>query len=325
MQQAKIAVICLCLLGFFFSTEVLPQGEKKDAETKDEKIERLLENLNKNIDEDQIDAAISNIEYLLLLAPSNKDFIELKSNLFYIRGGRFFEAGDYDKALQDFDVSIETNEKNADLFEARAKVYLFKEDFEKASADAKTAIRLEPKISHAYAVLSGSYFSKEEFAKSIDAANLALKRDKNDLLALEYRGASYASLEKNNLALKDLNRVLKNQPENLNALIHRMFSYSGLENWKATRDDANAILKMQDDFAPAYALRASANMVLKGNLKLVISDFNMTEQLNPELMTSDNYELRAIAYRQIGMIAEAERDEKKSKEMRLKEKEGNEQ
>lgn len=314
------------------SADKPPPADKPDndqppsatAEKNTQIIERLYESLEKNMREENYDLAVSDIEQLVGLDPENKEYLELKSQIYYIRGGLYFMGGDYESALSEFDVSIQTLE-NTDALEARAKVYLFAEKWDRALADAETALALNPKLAMARSIISGVHFYREDYKKSIVYADAALQLDADDLLALEFRGASYAYLEKPALALTDLSRVLKKQPDNQNALTHRMIVYSDLNNWKAAREDAHHVLQLDADSALGYVYRAFANFSLKENYMLIISDFNRVEKLAPELMSSAVYTLRAGAYRMVGEDQKAAADDKKSEEMRLKEKGDNEQ
>jgi hypothetical protein len=76
--------------------------------------------------------------------PNQNDIID-KSIAHHTRGMEYFEAENYDRAIQEYNKAIQLDPRNADYFDSRALAYLYKDNKDAAIRDIKKAMRLEPK------------------------------------------------------------------------------------------------------------------------------------------------------------------------------------
>jgi len=65
-------------------------------------------------------------------------------------GNSFFELGDYDRAIADYDKAIALNPQDADAYYNRGLAYYHKGDYDQAITDFNQAIALDPQHALAY-------------------------------------------------------------------------------------------------------------------------------------------------------------------------------
>jgi tetratricopeptide (TPR) repeat protein/serine/threonine protein kinase len=134
-----------------------------------------------------LDSAIADMAEAIQLAPSDKAFAA--------RGVAYFFAGDFDKALQDFNRALAINPINVMALRNRGCTYNEQKRFDLAVGDFTAAIRLKANDHpEAYHNRGQAYLSQSEFAKAINDYTTALNQSQGDVtqtnfgLALAYRG-----------------------------------------------------------------------------------------------------------------------------------------
>ena len=92
---------------------------------------------------------------LLGLHPSSyaKDIDSSDVVEIFNQGLDYFEKGDYENAIKDFNRALEINPKFAEAYNNRGNAYALMGDFERAIADFNRALEINPK-------LAGAYFNK---------------------------------------------------------------------------------------------------------------------------------------------------------------------
>ncbi|HEV7224413.1 MAG TPA: tetratricopeptide repeat protein [Pirellulales bacterium] len=114
--------------------------------------------------------------------------LEPKNPEIYIARARAWQdAGEWDKALADFDEAIRLDPKNSAAYGSRGWSWENQGEWDKSLADFDEAIRLNPENSEAYASRAITWRLKGEYEKSLDDFASALDLDPQSIAALNGR------------------------------------------------------------------------------------------------------------------------------------------
>ena len=98
---------------------------------------------------------------------------------YYKIGNEYYEKGDFDRAIENYNRAIELDPNYEKAFYNRGLAYACKEDYDRAIADVNRVIELKPNFAEAYYILGLAYEYKNMPDEAIDAYNKALKLNPN--------------------------------------------------------------------------------------------------------------------------------------------------
>lgn len=124
--------------------------------------------------------------------------------LYNKRGIAYSLKGEYDKALVDFNQSIELLPDLADSYNNRGIVYRFKGDYDRALFDYSRAIELNLDFPQAYNNRGYIYFLKKEYDKAINDYNQAIRINPGYGQCYFNRAQTYLKLGKSKQAEQDI-------------------------------------------------------------------------------------------------------------------------
>jgi serine/threonine protein kinase/tetratricopeptide (TPR) repeat protein len=127
-------------------------------------------------------------------------------------GQKYYENGDYDSAIKQFDEVIRNDPENAPGYAWRGNTYRRQGKFDMAIKDLNEAIRLDPKYSFAYSRRGEAYRGKGEYNTAIKDFNEAITLDPNDSWAYGSRGQAYKQLGQREQAIRDFEKALSLDP-----------------------------------------------------------------------------------------------------------------
>ena len=139
------------------------------------------------------------------------------ANLGYVyvnRANAYDDKGDHDRALSDYNRSIEVNPNNASAYFNRALTYARKADYDRAIDDYNRAIALNPKYAHAMVGRAVMYSVKGDYDKAIADYNQAIAIESTYAPAYLNRGRAWAKKNDLQKALADFKKVLELDPSN---------------------------------------------------------------------------------------------------------------
>ncbi len=167
---------------------------------------------------------------------------------YYQMGNDYYERGDYDKAIENYNMAVLLNPVFSEAYFNRALSYYQLKNFDKSVADYSKAMELDPQNPIIYNNRGDAFYRKQDFQTGIKDYDKAISLNPNYLKAFYNRGLSYASLEEYEKAVEDFTKVIQLKP----------------------------------DFAEAFHLRGLAHEYA-GGISNAIEDYEKALELNPEL------------------------------------------
>ena len=132
-----------------------------------------------------------------------------RSIIFVNRGTAYYEKGDYDRAIQDYNEAIRLNPKETLSHVARGDAYKKKGDFDRAIQDFDEAIRLNANYERAYYDRGGAYIDKDDYDRAIQDFDEAIHLNSNDTNAYNDRGVACAKKGDYDRAIRDYNQAIR--------------------------------------------------------------------------------------------------------------------
>ena len=168
------------------------------------------------------------------------------SALYRKRGDEYYNVGEYERAISEYDQAIRLNQQDVAAYISRGFAYHYKNNLDRAFENYKTAIRLkselalEPTIQCVlYNPVKGGKTNKviEECSNTIDSfANFAL--------AYYVRGNAYLNQEDPDRAVADFNKFIELNPKNASTYISRGDAYWDKEDYDRAAADYNKAIEL---------------------------------------------------------------------------------
>src|SRR5437764_145394 len=125
------------------------------------------------------------------------------------QGNTDSNAGDYDKAIANYNEAIKLDPKNIVAFIGRGDAYTNKSDYDRALANYSEAIRLDPKSPLALSDRGVAYALKGDYDKALADHNEAIRLDPKDAHDFRNVGVGYAYKGDDDRAIADFNEAIR--------------------------------------------------------------------------------------------------------------------
>jgi tetratricopeptide (TPR) repeat protein len=169
---------------------------------------------------------------------------------------------------------------NYDLaYNSRGMLYYNVGDIENALKDYNDAIRTNPDFNMAYYNRALLFVNESKFVDAINDCNIAIKKDSNYFDALYLRGFANNKISSFNEAIVDYNKVIKIKPDHLLALFNRGNSKKNLSNFKGAIEDYSKALELKPNFSEAYNGRGVAKYFIEDYVGS-INDYDLALKFN---------------------------------------------
>ncbi len=169
-----------------------------------------------------------------------------------------------------------------------ANDYYEKGDYEKAIENYNMAILLNPLFSEAYFNRALSYYQLKNYDKSIADYTEAAELDPKNPIIFNNKGDAYYRKQDYTGAIKDYDKAIMLNPNYLKAYYNRALSYASLEDYEKAVEDFTKVVQLKPDFAEAYHLRGLA-YEYAGDVDGAISDYEKALELSPELAEAKSH------------------------------------
>lgn len=210
--------------------------------------------------------------------------------------------GNYQGAIQEFQLAIQQKQDFAAAYSNRCLAYLNIQDYENAIADCTQAINFSPQNAEAYLNRGVAEYRLGYYEAAIADDEQAIALKPTDFRAYYNRGIANASLEKYQQAITDYNLALSQIPHTDSPLLADIYNDRGLARLEL-RDLQNAML----DFNRAIRLNAvdyrayfnrGCACARSEDYSGAVNNFTKAIRLNPS--DGSTYVSRGIAFHHLG-------------------------
>ena len=165
------------------------------------------------------------------------------------RGIAYGKAGDYDRAIADFDAAMRINPNHVRAYLNRGNANFARRDYDRAIADFSQAIRLEPKNVTIVMSRATAYEAKGDFGRAIADYDQALKLDPKLTAAITNRGARLAPQRQPRPRHRRLRPGHQAQPEGRRRLQQPRHRLADKRDFDRAAADYEQALKLDPNFA----------------------------------------------------------------------------
>jgi tetratricopeptide (TPR) repeat protein len=227
------------------------------------------------------------------LIQSGKEATDGLATAYMNRGTAYEMGGDYDRAISDYDQSIQLNPNDANAFYNRGYAYGAKDDDEKALKDFEQALQLKPNFALVFQSRGGIYLQQGDYDRAIQDFDQVIKLNPNDALGFGSRGGAYDAKGDFDRALQDLDQAVRLSPKNTGPLLDRGVTYLHKGDPDRAIQDYDQAVRLNPNFAPSFDRRGYA-YYRKGDFGRAIQDYDQAIRLDPKFV--DALDNRANAY-----------------------------
>jgi protein O-mannosyl-transferase len=235
-----------------------------------------------------------------------------------VRGGRYFEAGNKDKALSDFDNAIRICNIYSNPYYNKGEYYKTLGDNNKAKYFYSKALNYDTlyhngtfKEEDAYINLSAMTLNLKEYDEAKSILKKAIIIFPKSYKIFNNLGTEYLDVGNYDSAIISFNKTIELEPGQ-SAYNYRAIAKYHLKDYIGAISDLNIALKLNPEFKDALTNRGMIKIEIKDYLG-AITDFNNTISLYPRSAVAYHY--RGVAYSKLNNQVEAERDWTKAKNL----------
>lgn len=216
---------------------------------------------------------------------------------YHYRGRAYYDKGQYDLAIADFNRALELKPDYAKGYNSRGKAYSKKKLSALAVADFNKAIEHDPGYGEAYVNRGAQYVLTGEYGPAREDLDRAAKLAPDIPEIYANRGKIYAETGAYAQAVEEFARALA-----LNPSFHQVYSSRGeaylkLKQYDAAIADYTRALSLGGDDPDAYYYRGTA-YGLKGQYDAAVADFDRVIAIDPDHLEA--YYNRGSSYKNKG-------------------------
>ena len=211
------------------------------------------------------------------------------------KGLAFARAGDWDRAILEYDRAIKLDPFGAEAYNHRGSAYFFKGDKQKAIADYTQAIQLDPK--HAVALTNRGKVRRAmgDHKGAIADLTKAIEIEPCSAAAYKSRGNVRRAMGDHKGAVADLTKAIEIEPYSAAAYNERAVAYFFWKKDIRALNDFRRAIKLDPTYVQTYINRGSL-YYSRNNSLAAIEDFTKAIDLDPTNMGA--YSNRAMAYQE---------------------------
>jgi tetratricopeptide (TPR) repeat protein len=221
---------------------------------------------------------------------------------FYRRGNAYYEKGDDERSILDYDQAVRLNPGHANSFSNRGAAHARRRDYDRAILDYDEAIRLNPKHADAFSNRGVAYARKGDYDRAIQNYDEAIRLKPNHANALYGRGNAYRRKGDYDRAIQNYDEAIRLNPKHADALSNRGVTYARKGDDDRAILDYDEAIGLNPKHANARYNRGNAYR-RKGDYDRAILDYDEAIRLNPK--HADAYSNRGLARFYQGQFAEA--------------------
>lgn len=183
---------------------------------------------------------------------------------YYHRGNVYFEKGNYEKSIENYNMAIILNPNFSEAYFSRGLAYYNLKNFDKSARDYTKSAELDPNNPVIYNNRGDAYYRKQEFDKAIKDYDKALSLNPRYLKAYYNRGLAYACKQNYETAIEDFNKVIELNPNFAEAYHVRGLAYDYMDQLDKAIEDYDRSIELNPNFKEAIQHRDLAKSKLEG-------------------------------------------------------------
>ncbi len=173
------------------------------------------------------------------------------ARMYYQIGNDYYERGDYEKAIENYNMAILLNPIFSEAYFNRALSYYQLKNFDRSITDYTKSAELDPNNPIIYNNRGDAYYRKQDFQSAIKDYDKAITLNSNYLKAYYNRGLSYASLEEYDKAVVDFAKVIELKPDFAEAWHLRGLAYEYAADFDNAIRDYEKAIELNPEFSEA--------------------------------------------------------------------------
>ena len=170
------------------------------------------------------------------------------------RGIAYAEKGNYDRAIEDFNMAIELNPNYAYAYNNRGLAYRGKGDFDRAIENFNTAIDLTPNYAVAYNNRGVTYGDKGDFNRAIEDYTKAIEIKPDYIEAYDNRRRAFHRRRdlNSNFSIVDYNKAIQQNPDDPQFYYNRGEVCLHIGKWEKAVEDLTTARDMGADIIALF-------------------------------------------------------------------------
>ena len=222
----------------------------------------------------------------------------------FLAGEKFYQNGDYDKAIAEYNNSIRLKSNFAEAYIARGNAYRKRGNLSRAIEDYSLAIQHGGGRAEVYNYRGFAYAERGETDKAVADFSQAirLRRDYGD--AYINRAHAYYEAGDYDRAIDDYTQVIRLEPRNASAWNRRGSAWYRKGDGDRAIADFSQAIAIQPNYALAWHNRGNV-WFNRGDYEKALTDLNQVIRLNP---SPGAYLSRGSILQRLGETARAEAD-----------------
>ncbi|MEI6045292.1 MAG: tetratricopeptide repeat protein [Chloroflexota bacterium] len=175
--------------------------------------------------------------------------------VFMEQGQNLYDAGNYEKALQEFEMALSFDSQYAPAYFGRARCYFQLDEDEKRAADEYSkAIELDPNYIDAYLERSRCYSHLGLLERAIQDTTKVIELNPHCGLAYGLRSSCFIALDRLAEATSDIKLIQKMDPQN----VEQYYAQQGWLLFRAKKDFEKAA-SLNPDFRSVAQQKSKSN------------------------------------------------------------------
>ena len=175
----------------------------------------------------------------------------MDARVYYHKANAYFEKGQYEKSIENYNMAILLNPTFSEAYFARALSYYYLKNFDKSIADYTKSAELDPNNPVIYNNRGDAHYRKKDFDNAIDDYEKAIMLNDKYLKAYYNRGLSYACKEDFESAVKDFTKVIELNPNFAEAYHVRGLAYDYMNRLSDAVKDYDKALEINPNLEEA--------------------------------------------------------------------------
>ncbi len=197
--------------------------------------------------------AITPADALTSALASQQDTRKSLSNSALGSGLKYYQDGDYEKAVSEFKRAVSLNPESADAYTYMGNSYIKLDKYDEAIAAYKKPVILDQSSTEAKKNLGNAYMEAERYDEAEDVFKQMAKQESTSPYAHNSLGYLYMKTGRNDEAVLEFQKVINISPYDGNGYYGLGLAYNNQGKYAEAVKQFQEAIRLKEDFAFAYA------------------------------------------------------------------------